>query len=184
MTKTLVRNFAGGGVCSSIRTIGSLGVRFLVLAFSMTLAGCSNVETLNGVAQVAAEVQAAESQTPYATVEELDAITNGTTEYVYWRVARTFALMELESFRTENGWDGAKLSTLPVLVYDSMSRPKYYEYRVILDDREIGAITCVAQKRDGGPTAYVLPSPSDLLAGEDKGRGVSDRGERLSESCI
>ena len=135
----------------------------------MTLAGCSNVETLNGVAQVAAEVQAAESQTPYATVEELDAITNGTTEYVYWRVARTFALMELESFRTENGWDGAKLSTLPVLVYDSMSRPKYYEYRVILDDREIGAITCVAQKRDGGPTAYVLPSPSDYSQVKTKG---------------
>ena len=141
----------------------------MFLAFSMTLASCSNVETLNGAAQVAAEVQAAESQTPYATVEELDAITNGTAEYVYWRVARTFALMELESFRAENGWDGAKLTKLPVLVYDSMSRPKYYEYRVVLEGREIGAITCVAQKRDGGPTAYVLPSPSDYSQVKTKG---------------
>ena len=89
-------------------------------------------------------------------VATLDAITNttdasGKTPYVYWRVARTFAMIELESFRQANDWYNAKLSERPVLVYDGKSRPKYYEFRVIRDGKEIGAITAVAQKVGGKP---------------------------------
>ena len=135
----------------------------------MTLVSCSNVETLIGAAQVAAEVQAAESQTPYATVEELDAITNGTVEYVYWRVARTFALMELESFRAENGWDGAKMSETPVLIFAGKSKAKYYEFHILRHNQDLGAITAIAQKKDGNPIAYIIPSSREYDSAKTRG---------------
>ncbi|NPV01353.1 MAG: hypothetical protein HPY53_08215 [Brevinematales bacterium] len=97
-----------------------------------------------------------QSDTPYATIAELDAITNLGNEYVYWRVARAFALVEIEGFRVDNGWEDAELSLTPVLIYDAKSRPKYYEFRVILGGVEAGTVTAVAQKKDGGPVQYVL----------------------------
>ena len=104
--------------------------------------------------------------TPYAAMPELESVTNGTNAYVYWRIARLFALCELENFRDDNDWTDMKISERPVLVYDALSHPKYYEYRVLNGGTECGAIVCIAQKKDGEPTAYVLryaPDYSELL---------------------
>ena len=104
--------------------------------------------------------------TPYAAMPELESVTNGTNAYVYWRIARLFALCELENFRDDNDWTDMKISERPVLVYDALSHPKYYEYRVLNGGTECGAIVCIAQKKDGEPTAYVLryaPDYSGLL---------------------
>lgn len=106
-------------------------------------------------------ISSSTTATPYASLETLDDVTNNTDDYVYWRVARTFSLIELETFREDNQWYNATLSERPVLVYDAKSRPKYYEFRVVRKDEEIGAITAVAQKKDGGPINYVLPYPKD-----------------------
>lgn len=85
--------------------------------------------------------------TPYDSVNDLNAVTNGTSDYVFWVVARVFALIELEKFRSQNNWNNAVLSERSVIIYDSLSRPKYYEFRVILNGQEIGAITAIAQKK-------------------------------------
>lgn len=113
------------------------------------------------------------SGTPYASVEELDSVTNLGSEYVYWRVSRAFALIELENFRTTENWEGTSLSEKPVLIYSAKSQPKYYEFRIIDGDKEIGTITAIAQKKDGDPTAYVLPyAPSYNTEALSKGRGI------------
>lgn len=99
---------------------------------------------------------------PFASVNELDSITNNTQDYVYWRYARTFALMEFIRFKNDHNWQGSKLSERPIIVYGNNLLPKYYEFRIISGDGlEIGAISCVARKREGGPVVYVLPKPSD-----------------------
>ena len=115
--------------------------------------------------------------TPYAAMPELESVTNGTNAYVYWRIARLFALCELENFRDDNDWTDMKISERPVLVYDALSHPKYYEYRVLNGGTECGAIVCIAQKKDGEPTAYVLryaPDYSGLLDYPANYRVVAD----------
>lgn len=102
--------------------------------------------------------------TPFDSVDDLNTVTNGTTDYIFWGVARVFALIELEKFRSQNNWNNATLSPRPIIIYDSLSRPKYYEFRVILNNQEIGAITAIAQKKDGDPIRYVMSFAKDYGA--------------------
>ena len=76
-------------------------------------------------------------------------------------MARTFALIELESFRDQNSWQNAKLSKYPILIYDGNSLPKYYEFRVLLGENEVGAISSIVQKKDGKPIQYVMNKPNN-----------------------
>ena len=99
--------------------------------------------------------------TPYASSEELDAVTNLGSEYTFWKVTRPFAVMELEAFSEEYGWVNATLSERAVLLYDGESKPKYYEFRVIQDGKEVGAIVTVAQKKDGGPVVKITKTMKD-----------------------
>ncbi len=128
--------FLGGGV-------------FLLLAGVTVFNGCSVVNQESGGTAVPAE-------TPFASLETLDAITNSGDEYIYWKVSRVFAMMELQSFKEANGWNGAELSEYPILVYDSGGIPKYYEFRVSVSGREVGAVTANVRKADGGPVTHVL----------------------------
>ena len=162
MRKLFAKSYYGGGYFA----LFLIGVTVIgMLAF----AGCSFAPE-EGRTGSAVTVDSGYA-TPYASVEELEAIAEESDEYVYWRVARTFALIELEAFREEAVWYNATLSERPVVVYDSKSRPKYYEYRVLRNGEEIGAVTAVAQKKDGGPTAYVLPNPGDYSGLQTKGSG-------------
>jgi hypothetical protein len=109
--------------------------------------------------------------TPYASVEELVAVTNK-DGYVYWRVARCFALVELNVLKLNDQWTDGSLSERPVIVYDGGGNPKYYEYRIIENGVETGAITVVAQKKEGGPLAYVLLAPGDYSEAGTERSGV------------
>jgi hypothetical protein len=108
--------------------------------------------------------------TPYASVQELDSITNGSSDYAYWRLSRVFALMQLENFRSQCNWNNTALSERPVVIYDGQFFPKYYEFRVCLDGKEIGAISCIAQKKDGQPVAYVMSYAKDYSQSSSLGK--------------
>ena len=152
---------------------GLIRVLCLVLVFSMT-AACATTPVTEGTPE---QKVGWVGNTPYAAMPELESVTNGTNAYVYWRIARLFALCELENFRDDNGWTDMKISERPVLVYDALSHPKYYEYRVLNGGTECGAIVCIAQKKDGEPTAYVLryaPDYSGLLDYPANYRVVAD----------
>ena len=152
---------------------GLIRVLCLVLVFSMT-AACATTPVTEGTPE---QKVGWVGNTPYAAMPELESVTNGTNAYVYWRIARLFALCELENFRDDNDWTDMKISERPVLVYDALSHPKYYEYRVLNGGTECGAIVCIAQKKDGEPTAYVLryaPDYSGLLDYPANYRVVAD----------
>jgi len=140
----------------SIPVYFKIGIFFGLLLFICTSCSLkSNISSVNGKATSNTVV----TTTPAAQAE-LDAIATNSA-YVNWRVARTFSLVELEARRKDSGWQGAKLSALPIVIYDSYGNPEYYEYRVSKGGADIAAITCVAKKTHGGPIAYVLPTAPD-----------------------
>lgn len=144
-------------------------LKALILCFLLVSISC-NVNQINDVPTVQKCVNNPEI---YASVEELDAVTNANSDNIYWKTARVFALMQLESYRTENDWHNAVLSKTPIIIYDSRSMPKYYEYRVIRNNITIGAITCVARKKEGGPVACVMPVAKDYQGLQLKGAGYN-----------
>ncbi len=76
-----------------------------------------------------------------------------------WRVARAFAVFEFElsAKSAHPEWGSAKLSKYPVVVYDGLGNPKYYEFPVVsLEGKAIGAVSVVAQKKDGMSVSHIL----------------------------
>lgn len=124
------------------------------------------------------------SGTPYASVEELDAVTNLGSEYVYWRVARVFSVLEMESFKNEEDWYNTQLSGTPVVIYDSMSCPKYYEFRVIHNGEEIGAVTATAKKEGSSVVNFVLDSVKDYSHLKKKGDNYQVIAEDYPSSVV
>jgi len=85
---------------------------------------------------------------------------------VEWKVARFFAVVEKVSFEKHYpSWKGAKVSKKPIVIYDPENNtPMYYEFRVVKDDKELGAITCNATKESGNPVAYVSEMANKVAA--------------------
>lgn len=101
------------------------------------------------------------STTPYANEFELDALRN--SGFVDYKIARFFALSEMAAFTEINSWQNSTLSDLPIIIYNSETdEPRYYEFRVIRNNTEIGAIACVAQKSEGEPVQYVMPYATEV----------------------
>lgn len=101
---------------------------------------------------------------PYPDQETLERIAFD-RRYVHWKVARFFALHALDDFRVDNGWENTWLSEYPLLIYHG-DTPRYYEFRVLRDGTEIGAITGVVEKAEGMPIQFVLPF-AQKIAGEN-----------------
>ncbi|MBP3710221.1 MAG: hypothetical protein J6I73_07470 [Treponema sp.] len=81
-----------------------------------------------------------------------------TQGYVDYRIARFFALTTLDEFTPTHSWQGATLAAQPLVIYNSANeRPRYYEFRVIQNGKEVGAIACIADKEEGEPVQYVMP---------------------------
>ncbi len=116
--------------------------------FSIILISCSNFsENINN---------ANNHLTPYAQKEELESIAE--ENYVDYRIARFFALEELGKFSSEENWTNAEISEYPIVIYNSKTlKPSFYEFRVIKNNEEIGAISCTANEKTGEPVQYILP---------------------------
>lgn len=108
------------------------------------------------------------SLTPYASLEELEGLTNLYPEVVYWKGMKVFALAELQNFRKEEGWYGCRLSERPVLIYGVDGVPLYYEWRVIKDNKEVGTIV-VSARKEGETSRYVFGGVKDYSAVKTKG---------------
>lgn len=97
--------------------------------------------------------------TPYAGTEVLRSVRSASetdNDLVDWKVARFFAVVEKVKANALYDWKGTKLSEKPVIIYyPESNKPKYYEFRVIKDGKEVGSITCHASKAEGDFVAYV-----------------------------
>ena len=131
----------------------------LVVIFVALFIGCENFIQPN----IEKKTERA-GATPYADLETLSQIAQ-IDNNVDWRVARFFALKSLQDFRHSKGWDGAVLSEYPLIIHSTVTGdPRYYEFRVIYRDSEIGAIVCVVEQQEGDAIQYVLPFASAIAS--------------------
>lgn len=97
--------------------------------------------------------------TPYSNMSDFSIARSVSFEgesVVNWKVARFFALLKKIDFESTYAWHGANLSKYPIIIYYADSnKPRYYEFRVIREGKEIGSITCNASKLEGSPVAFV-----------------------------
>ena len=98
------------------------------------------------------------SNVPYANDQELNAIAQNDNN-VHFEIARKMALIDLElSIKQSMGWNGTNLSEKPVVIYDSKSEAKYYEFIVKNQNGEgLGTITTCAKKEADATVSHVLP---------------------------
>ncbi len=125
----------------------------LALVTAVSLFGCKNqMNSKNGEL---------DSITPYADSDTLESLSkNGFIDY---KISRFFALIEMAEFANENGWQNAELSDYPMIIYGTESgEPRFYEFRVIDNGKEIGAIACVAKTTEGDPVRYVIPYATEI----------------------
>jgi hypothetical protein len=146
----------------------TVSVAAFVLAVSFF--GCTNIHVEEGGL----------SGTPYADEETLSAI-SARAGFVNWKVARFFALNELDDSRDALSWHGTQLSDYPMVIYNAQTgEPRYYEFRVIADGSEVGAITCAAEKSEGIPVQFVLPFAKQVS--EQNMRAVSAQSGKVIDS--
>jgi len=138
--------------------------------------GCSNGTPIENLQpNETGEQEVVLGVTPFADVAHLTELA-GVEKNVDWRVARFFALKALQDFRATNEWEGAVLSERPLIInYQLTGEPRYYEFRVIRDEKEIGAITCVVEEQEGSPVQYVLPFATPVAV-ENSRSARSNRG--------
>lgn len=140
--------------------------------FAMLMVGCKNnlVETSAGPENVSS------STTPYASESELTELSeNG---FVNYKIARYYANIAMQQFSETNEWENAKVSDYPLVIYDSNAEnPKFYEFRIIKDNEEVGAISCVANSSDGEAVQYVMPFATEIS--QDNARSVASSEGKL-----
>lgn len=113
-------------------------------------------------------------QTIYASEEGLDAIFEQyrSENALNWKMARFLAFDELYNLEEEKSWKDATISKTAILIYDNKQKPKFYEFRVLRNNLEIGTITANIFP-DGGAIAYILDEARDY-SGANKARSFGD----------
>lgn len=93
---------------------------------------------------------------PYASDKELDYLMeNG---FVNYKISRYFANIAMRDFSQSNGWEDSVLSDYPIIIYSQETgKPRYYEFRVLKDNNQIGAISCAANQDEGDAVQFILP---------------------------
>lgn len=93
-------------------------------------------------------LQNTQNQSHYSSEEELSALKDA--GYVNYRVSRYFANLAMNDFANENDWQNARVSDYSVIIYSAVDdTPRYYEFRVIKDGKEVGAVSCTAKEKEG-----------------------------------
>lgn len=112
--------------------------------------------------EVSVEIQKATAKIPYANVSDLQvfSLNDNVVDYEF---SRKMALIDLKDFKKDlfKNNQNATLSEMPVIIYDADNTPKYYEFIVLEQGKEIGTITCFAKKEVPAFTAYALPFVRD-----------------------
>ena len=137
---------------------------FCLLVFASCKNGFSNEDKEYSFENIADD----ELVTPYtdmSSLENMRSVATPDPDIVDWRVARFFAVIEKIEFEDNyKSWKGAKISEKPIIIYYASSdKPRYYEFRVIKDNIEVGSITCNASKKEGKPIVYVSEMSHKVL---------------------
>jgi hypothetical protein len=146
----------------------------LAVSLAIAAAACSKEDVYVGETEITPQNSSnvALDNIPFATKAELQSLTADAT-LVNWEVARKLSMVDMELvFKNDMGWEGAKLSERPVLIYGSDSRPKYYEFIVYSERGEsLGTLTAYAKRESDAATAFALPSVRDYSAATTKYSG-------------
>ncbi len=96
---------------------------------------------------------------PYTDSTTLENLAANNSKIIPYQTARKMALIHLEiDLKASMNWYGTRLSDYPVLIYDTKSQPKYYEFIVKTEGgNPIGTITTLARKDADGLISHVLP---------------------------
>ncbi|MBQ9237747.1 MAG: hypothetical protein IJ191_00300 [Treponema sp.] len=147
------------------------GVKVLCAAAALCLIGCNNFfspASFSSNKKTTFADSGGNLVTPYANMTSARAVQIAAEEnpsIVDWRISRFFALLQKIDFESVYPWHGATISEYPVIIYYADSNtPRYYEFRVIKNGIEVGAITCNASKLEGEPVAYVSTMTHQVTA--------------------
>ena len=144
------------------------GIVCLSIILSFGLLGCNPDQ--NGDSNL---------DTPYESDNMLESLSS--QGFVNYKVSRFFALEAMNNFSSYYSWEDAKLSDKPIVIYNSLTEePRFYEFRVIKDGNEVGAISCVANKKEGEPVRYILPYATQVQ--ETVSRGLLNQDNKLIDA--
>ena len=88
--------------------------------------------------------------------EELEKVYSMSEDNVDYKMSRTLAMLELADFEEVNGWStNAILSEKPVVIWENINTPVYYEFAVIDNNENVGYVTCNINKKNGEPVVYI-----------------------------
>ncbi len=136
-----------------------IGICFVLSSMLMFITACSNMS--DAVSQ--------NSPCPYATEAQLDAVANLSGDFISYKVARTLGMLEMADFEDVSGWShNAVLSDTPVIIWETDDKPKYYEFHVIDNGKDVGYVTCNVSKKAGDPVAFVGSGRKDYPESESR----------------
>lgn len=148
------------------------GIAISFITIAMVMSSCKN----NLVETSESSKNYSTSTTPYASESELAELSkNG---FVNYKIARYYANIAMQQFSETNEWENAKVSDYPLVIYNSNAEnPKFYEFRIIKDNKEVGAIACVANSSDGEAVQYIMPFATEIS--QENARNVSNSEGKL-----
>ncbi len=133
----------------------------LILLGSIVLFGCKKNEVETAIGGKMHKTLSDETMIPCADSVTLSAFDNDES-VIHYKVARYYAYWEIENALNEPlGIEGAeyRLTTYPVIIYDYDSKPKYYEFGVIVNGSVVSSITTIAKKESSNIISFIFEEP-------------------------
>ena len=133
----------------------------LILLGSIVLFGCKKNEVETAMGGKMHKTLSDETMIPCADSVTLSAFDNDES-VIHYKVARYYAYWEIENALSEPlGIEGDeyRLTAYPVIIYDYDSKPKYYEFGVIVNGSVVSSITTIAKKESSNIISFIFEEP-------------------------
>ena len=133
----------------------------LILLGSIVLFGCKKNEVETAIGGKMHKTLSDETMIPCADSVTLSAFDNDES-VIHYKVARYYAYWEIENALSEPlGIEGDeyRLTAYPVIIYDYDSKPKYYEFGVIVNGSVVSSITTIAKKESSNIISFIFEEP-------------------------
>lgn len=133
----------------------------LLLLGSIVLFGCKKNEVETAIGGKMHKSLEEETMIPCADSVTLSVFDNDES-VIHYKVARYYAYWEIENALSEPlGIEGEeyRLTAFPVIIYDYDSKPKYYEFGVIVNGSVVSSITTIAKKESSNIISFIFEEP-------------------------
>ena len=133
----------------------------LFLLIGLVMVGCKKEELETSNSGKLRKSLYNETMIPCADSVTLSAFDNDES-VIHYKVARYYAYWEIENALNEPlGIEGAeyRLTAYPVIIYDYDSKPKYYEFGVIVNGSVVSSITTIAKKESSNIISFIFEEP-------------------------